>query len=189
MNKFLKNGIAALTLGAMTFGTIAATPAMARPDNGHHKGWDRDDRRGGDRWRDRDRDGRNDRWEDDRGRRHDSRYRGYDRGPDRVVIINRYDYNRPDPRYRGYYANNYYRTGNYRPIIVDRQTRIYRGTDDRYYCRRSDGTTGLIMGAIVGGVLGDRIDRGRSSILGAVLGASAGGLLGRELDSGRVVCR
>ena len=183
MNKFLKNSIAALSLGAMTLGSIAATPAMARPDNGHHNG------RGHDGYRDRDRDGRNDRWEDDRGRRHDGRYGGYDRGRDRVVIINRYDYNRPDPRYRGYYADRYYRAEGYRPIRVTRDMRIYRGYDGRFYCRRSDGTTGLIIGALVGGVIGDRLDRGHSSILGAVLGASAGGLLGRELDRGEVVCR
>ena len=183
MNKFLKNSIAALSLGAMTLGSIAATPAMARPDNGHHHGRDKDG------YRDRDRDGRNDRWEDDRGRRHDGRYGGYDRDRDRVVIINRYDYNRPDPRYRGYYADRYYRTNGYRPIRVTRDMRIYRGYDGRYYCRRSDGTTGLIIGALVGGVIGDRLDRGHSSILGAVLGASAGGLLGRELDRGEIVCR
>jgi hypothetical protein len=182
MNKLLKNCIAAITLGAMTLGTVAATPAMAqgRHDNGHHNG------RGNDGYRDRDRDGRNDRYEDDRGRRHDGRY---ERGRDRVVIINRYDYNRPDPRFRGYYADRYYRADGYRPIRVTRETRIYRGDDNRYYCRRSDGTTGLIIGAAIGGVLGDRIDRGHSSILGAVLGASAGGLLGRELDRGAVVCR
>ena len=183
MNKFLKNSIAALSLGAMTLSGIASTPALARDhdrhDNGRHNGW-----------RDRDRDGRNDRWEDDRGRRHDSRWNGgYERGRDRVVVINRYDYNRPDPRYRGYYADRYYRAEGYRPIRVTRETRIYRGDDNRYYCRRSDGTTGLIIGAAIGGVLGDRIDRGHSSILGAVLGASAGGLLGRELDRGAVVCR
>jgi hypothetical protein len=188
MNRILRNGIAALTLGAMTLGGIAATPAAAkRHDNGRHEGW-----------RDRDRDGRHDRYEKDRGRHHDSRGRDarydrhdrYDRRADRrVVVVHRYDWNRPDPRYRGYYANNYYRSSGYRPIIVDRQTRIYRGRDDRYYCRRSDGTTGLIVGAAIGGVLGDRIDRGNSSILGAVLGASAGGLLGRELDRGSVSCR
>jgi len=110
------------------------------------------------------------------------------RPPNRPVIIHHYDYNRPDPRYNGYYANRYYR-GGYAPIRVTRHTRIYRGWDNRYYCRRSDGTTGLIVGAALGGLLGDRIDRGQSSILGVVLGASTGALLGREIDRGGVSCR
>lgn len=184
MTKFLTKGIAALALGATVVGGIAATPAFADPGNGrgrgHDKHWDRDDRGRGDRGR----------W--DRGRDHRD-YRG--RGPDRVVVVRRpprviyaYDYNRPDPRYGGYYANRYYR-GGYAPIYVNRETRIYRGYDDRYYCRRSDGTTGLIVGAVLGGVIGDRLDRGRSSPLGVLLGAGAGALIGRELDRGEVQCR
>ncbi|MBO9576324.1 MAG: glycine zipper 2TM domain-containing protein [Sphingobium sp.] len=176
MNRLLKNGIAALALSAMTLGGVAATPALADRDHGRHGGHD-NGRHGGDRYDDdRHDNGRHEGWRD-RGR-----------GPDRVVVIHNYDWNRPDPRYRGYYAERYYR-GGYAPIVVTRQTRIYRGDDGRYYCRRSDGTTGLIIGALVGGVIGDRLDRGHSSILGAVLGASAGGLIGRELDRGEVVCR
>ena len=72
---------------------------------------------------------------------------------------------------------------------MTRQTRIYRGYDNRYYCRRSDGTTGLIVGAALGGLLGDQIDQGRSSILGAVLGAAGGALVGREVDRGGMQCR
>ena len=30
---------------------------------------------------------------------------------------------------------------------------IYHGDDGRYYCHRSDGTTGLIVGAVAGGVI------------------------------------
>jgi len=150
----------------MTLGGIAATPALAqRHDNGRHDGWRNQDRH-----------------------RQDNRYR-HNAGPrDRVVVIHRYDWNRPDPRYKGYYANRYYR-GGYAPIRVTRQTRIYRGADDRYYCRRSDGTTGLIVGAAIGGVIGDRLDRGRSSVLGAILGAAAGGAIGHDIDRGNLVCR
>ncbi|WP_041391681.1 glycine zipper 2TM domain-containing protein [Sphingobium sp. SYK-6] len=184
MYKALKKSVAALVLGAVTIGGLAATPAYADRGRDNDRNWkrDRDDRRHHDR--------RNDRhWKHDR------------RGPDRVVVIDRrpvvrpaprvvyaYDWNRPDPRYRGYYADRYYR-GGYAPIRVTRQTRVYRGYDNRYYCRRSDGTTGLIIGAAVGGLLGDQIDQGRSSILGAVLGAGAGAMIGREIDRGDVVCR
>lgn len=181
MYEAFKKSIAALVLGAVTVGGLAATPAFADRGRDHDRNWkrDRDDRRHDNR-----------RW--DRNDR---------RGPDRVVVIDRrpqyrpaprvvyaYDYNRPDPRYRGYYADRYYR-GGYDPIRVNRSTRIYRGHDDRYYCRRSDGTTGLIVGAAIGGLLGDQLDRGNSSILGAVLGAGAGAMIGRSVDRGEVVCR
>lgn len=113
----------------------------------------------------------------------------YDKHYDRNVrIVHVYDYDRPDPRYHGYYANRYYSRG-YEPIRVTRSTRIYRGSDDRYYCRRSDGTTGLIVGAALGGFLGSRIDRGSSSVVGTIIGAGAGALIGREIDRGGIVCR
>ena len=66
---------------------------------------------------------------------------------------------------------------------------IYRGYDDRYYCRRSDGTTGLIVGAALGGLLGSQIDRGQSNIAGVLIGGGAGALLGREIDRGGLNCR
>src|ERR1700730_11610304 len=60
-----------------------------------------------------------------------------------------YDWNRPDPTYGSYYADRYYRDDQrYREHYLSRDERIYRGHDGRYYCRRSDGTTGLIVGAI-----------------------------------------
>ena len=61
----------------------------------------------------------------------------------------RYDWNRPDPAYGGYYADRYYRDdARYRERRLSRRDRIYRGSDGRYYCRRSDGTTGLIVGGM-----------------------------------------
>lgn len=94
-----------------------------------------------------------------------------------------YDYNRPDPNYGGYSADRYYREDSrHRERRLSSNDRIYRGSDDRYYCRRSDGTTGLVVGAIVGGVLGNRIARGGSETLGTILGAGAGALAGRAID-------
>ena len=101
----------------------------------------------------------------------------------------RYNYNRPDPRYDGYYANNYYRAGNYRPYQLRSNDRVYRGSDNRYYCRRSDGTTGLIVGAIGGGVLGNAIAPGGSKTIGAILGGSLGAILGKSIDGGNMTCR
>lgn len=67
----------------------------------------------------------------------------------------RYDYNNPDPRRGGYYADDYYRNDRrYRERRLETNDRIYRGRDGRYYCRRSDGTTGLVIGGVVGGIAG-----------------------------------
>lgn len=102
----------------------------------------------------------------------------------------RYDYNRYEPGYRGYYADDYYRDGRYyREARLTRRDRIYRGRDGRYYCRRQDGTTGLIVGAALGGLLGNAIDNGRSSLLGTLIGVGAGAAIGREIDRGNVRCR
>jgi hypothetical protein len=101
-----------------------------------------------------------------------------------------YDYDRPDPRYDGYYADRYYRPGRqYGERRLSRDERIYRGRDGRYYCRRSDGTTGLIVGGLAGGVLGNIIAPGGSETLGTVLGAIAGAAIGREIDRDDVRCR
>lgn len=65
---------------------------------------------------------------------------------------------------------------------------IYHGDDGRYYCHRSDGTTGLIVGAVAGGVIGNQLARGKSAALGTVLGAGAGALIGQAIDRDRVYC-
>ena len=105
-----------------------------------------------------------------------------------------YDHNRADPVYGGYYANRYYRGGRYyRPIQLRNDDRVYRGNDGRYYCRRSDGTTGLIAGAAVGGLLGNILSPGGSGILGTLIGAGAGAAVGTSIEQGsnrnNVTCR
>ncbi len=103
----------------------------------------------------------------------------------------RYDWNRPDPRYGNRYdAARYYRDDrSYGERRLTRNDRVYRGNDGRYYCRRSDGTTGLIIGALAGGMLGNALDNGRSSSLGILIGAGGGALLGRSIDRGQARCR
>ena len=87
-------------------------------------------------------------------------------------------------------AADHYRGGKkYREHRLTRGDRIYRGRDGRYYCRRSDGTTGLIIGAALGGLLGNQIARGESNTVGTIIGAGAGALLGREISRGDVRCR
>ena len=85
----------------------------------------------------------------------------------------------------------YYRRDDrlYRPQRLGRNDRIYRGSDDRYYCRRDDGTSGMIIGGIAGGVLGNIIAPGGSKTLGTIIGAGAGAAIGRAVDRGDVVCR
>jgi len=118
----------------------------------------------------------------------DSTYGYYNRGYyDRY---GRYDWNSPDPRYNGYYADNYYRADRrYRERMLSSGDRIYRGRDGRYYCRRSDGTTGLIVGGIAGGILGNIIAPGDSKTLGTVIGAIGGAAVGAAADSGQVRCQ
>lgn len=72
----------------------------------------------------------------------------------------------------------------YRDEPVYGNTRVWQGQDGRYYCRRKNGTTGLIIGGVAGGVAGNVIDGGSNRTLGTLLGAGAGALLGREIDRG-----
>ena len=69
--------------------------------------------------------------------------------------------------------------------------RVYACQNGQYYCKRSDGTTGLIVGAAGGGILGNVIDGGHSRTVGTLLGAAVGGLAGRAVDqnSSQVRCR
>jgi outer membrane lipoprotein SlyB len=57
---------------------------------------------------------------------------------------------------------------------------VWEGRDGRVYCRRSNGTTGLIIGAAGGALLGRAIDTRGERTTGTVLGAAVGALLGRE---------
>jgi hypothetical protein len=136
---------------------------------------------------------RSDRQEDRADRQQDRTERQQDRTERRETRRDwrewrSYNQNRFEPGYGGYYAENYYRSG-YRPMRVTRNTRIYRGNNGRYYCRRNDGTTGLIIGAAIGSAAGNRIGHGESRLLSTLLGASAGALLGREIERGGVTCR
>lgn len=103
--------------------------------------------------------GRHGGW-DERGDRRD--YRGY-RGYDSYSGYNQ-GYNQGYNRYRG---------------------QAWRGDDGRYYCRRSNGTTGLIVGGAAGALLGREVaGRYGDRTLGTILGAAGGALLGKSVDSG-----
>lgn len=82
---------------------------------------------------------------------------------------------------RRYYASRDQRIG--------ANTRIWRGNDGRYYCKKDNGTTGLVIGAAVGGLAGHELAGRDDKLLGVVLGAGAGALLGREIDRDKYRCR
>jgi hypothetical protein len=134
-------------------------------------GWDDDRRRG--------------RWDDDDRRRGNGR--GWGRGgrPANDPTWHRDGWNRP-----GWHAENFYvNDGRYRPRYLGANDQIWRGYDNRYYCRRSDGTTGLIIGGLAGGTLGNVLAPGGSKVLGSIIGGTLGAVVGSSIDRNRVVCR
>lgn len=81
----------------------------------------------------------------------------------------------------GYAQQRYYST--------DNGIRYWQGDDGRYYCKRSNGTTGLLLGGAAGALAGRAIDSHGSRTTGTILGAAAGALLGREIDRNRTSAR
>ena len=99
-------------------------------------------------------------------------------------------YGRRDRDRRAYRDRVYDDRGRYyEPRRLSRGDRVWRGRDGNYYCKRDNGTTGLIIGAGVGALAGRAVDTDGDRTLGTVLGAIAGGLLGREIDRGELRCR
>jgi hypothetical protein len=120
----------------------------------------------------------------DQARRRGDYYRDGDRG--------RYDGpNGRDPYATDYDAARYYRDDpRYQERRLGAEDQVYRGSDGRYYCRRSDGTTGLIVGAAGGALLGNVIDGGRSRTAGTLIGGALGALIGRSVEQSQDVrCR
>jgi hypothetical protein len=91
-------------------------------------------------------------------------------------------------RDRGRYETNYdaardYRDGpNYAERRLSAEDEVYRGSDGRYYCKRGDGTTGLVIGGAAGGILGNVIDGGRHRGAGTLIGGALGALFGRSVE-------
>lgn len=83
-------------------------------------------------------------------------------------------------------ARRHYRDRDYRDS--DYRGREWRGRDGRTYCKKSNGTTGLIIGAAGGALAGRAIDTRGERTTGTLLGAAGGALLGKSIDSKRT-CR
>ncbi len=64
------------------------------------------------------------------------------------------------------------------------RAREWRGRDGRYYCRKPNGTTGLVVGGVAGGLVGRTIDTRGDRTVGTLLGAAAGAVAGREIERG-----
>ena len=111
---------------------------------------------------------------------------GYDNGGYAPPSAGYYDSDRVET---GYEPSRYYRPG--RETVLTSDDRVYAGNDGRYYCRRNDGTTGLIVGGAAGGVFGNVIAGGHSRTVGTLIGAAAGALAGKAIDQNNsdVRCR
>jgi Glycine zipper 2TM domain len=85
----------------------------------------------------------------------------------------------------------YYGGGDYRPqrYEADYRGNSWQGEDGRYYCRKSNGTVGILVGGLAGGLIGRSIDRRGDRAVGTILGAAAGALLGRAVERGGSSCR
>jgi hypothetical protein len=63
--------------------------------------------------------------------------------------------------------------------------KTWRDSQGRLRCKRSNGTTGMIVGGAAGALAGRAIDTRGERTTGTVLGAAAGALLGREVQKSR----
>ena len=108
-----------------------------------------------------------------------SRY-GYSSRYDNGYYGQRYG-NGYDQRYDRRYANQRYYNQRYY------NQRTYNGGYYNHYGQRCSGSTGTILGAIAGGLLGTQVAGRGDRTLGAIIGAGAGALAGRAID--RSDCR
>lgn len=67
---------------------------------------------------------------------------------------------------------------------TDNGIRYWKDRDGRYRCKKSNGTTGLLVGGVAGALVGRTIDTRGDRTLGTLVGAGAGALLGREIERG-----
>lgn len=145
---------------------MAIAPVAASAHDRDRGGWDDDGDRG--RW-------------DNRGDRHDNgRHHGRDRARGYDQRSYAYQQNGYSPAYGQGYGQNYDRRGYY---ADSRYQQGYYGNQRRSQNRcRGDGTTGTIIGAIAGGLLGNSVAGRGDRTLGTVIGGGAGALAGRAID-------
>ena len=62
------------------------------------------------------------------------------------------------------------------------QGKTWRGQDGRLYCKKPNGTTGLIVGGAAGVLAGRAIDTRGARATGTILGGAVGALIGRHVE-------
>ena len=62
------------------------------------------------------------------------------------------------------------------------QYREWRGRNGHTYCRRSNGTTGMVVGGVTGALIGNGVAGRGDKLLGTGVGAVAGVFGGRAID-------
>jgi hypothetical protein len=72
---------------------------------------------------------------------------------------------------------------------TDNGIRTWQGDDGRNYCRRPNGTTGILVGGVAGALIGRSIDTRGDRAVGTILGAAGGALLGRAVERSSARCR
>ena len=105
---------------------------------------------------------------------------------------NTWEHSKKDRRYnRNGWSRSHYSSSrhDYRGDRVNYRTRAWRGNDGRYYCKKENGTTGLLIGGAAGALAGHEIAGSGDRTLGALLGAAGGALLGRAIDLSDSRCR
>lgn len=108
-----------------------------------------------------------------RGYDNDWQRRGY--GDGRFDRNDRFD--RRDNRWNDRYDDRYDRRA-----VRGWNGQSWRGNDGRYYCRRDNGTTGLLIGGAAGALAGSEIAGRGDRTVGAIIGGIGGALLGRTID-------
>ncbi|MEO6153342.1 MAG: glycine zipper 2TM domain-containing protein [Croceibacterium sp.] len=71
------------------------------------------------------------------------------------------------------------RTASYQTVS---RSQVFQGRDGRYYCRKQNGTVGLVVGGVGGALIGRAIDTSGDRLPGTLIGAAAGALAGREIE-------
>jgi Rickettsia 17 kDa surface antigen. len=71
----------------------------------------------------------------------------------------------------------------------DYHGKVWRDSNGHLRCHRPNGTTGLIVGAAGGALIGRAVDTRGERATGTIIGAAAGALVGREIERSRYRCR
>ena len=86
-------------------------------------------------------------------------------------------------------ADNGRGDGNRQYHRTDNGIRYWQGSDGRTYCKKPNGTTGLLIGGVAGALVGRSIDTHGDRTMGTLLGAAGGALVGRAIERSSARCR